>query len=644
MFRATRSLQVCAGLLALVIFSVGCGGGGSNQGGSVSKNNQPTVVKAETLNVPPELGGPGFTGEGWTTNNDYEPTADPRGVVGGQFNQALYEFPATLRTQGKDSNTEFMSLVENMVYESLMSIHPLTLEFIPGIATHWKISEDKQTFWFRMDPRARFADGSLLTTEDVIATWKLLVDPGILAPYSNFLWGKFDEPIAESPYILRVHCNELNWKFFLYFGGMSILPAKYLKQVDGAKYLETYQFKMMPGSGLYVLDSASLVPGQSLMLQRRTDYWDIDNPKGKGASNFEQIKYTVVRDERLNFEKFKKGEFDVYLVSRASWWKQECDFDNVKRGLVQKRKIYTDNPQGISGLVFNMRKPPFDDLRMRQAFTHMLNREKMIKELFYNEYLMIDSYYPGSMYENPNNPKYRYDPDKAVALLTECGYTKRNQDGWLVNAKGEMLQFELSYDQPSFERILTVYQEDLKKVGIKLDLKQATGATMFKMVSEHKFLIHWQTWGGLLFPNPENDVSSWTADPENTANLAGVKNERIDELIKEYNICFDQNRRIEIIQEIDGILMKIQPFALAWYGPYNRILYWNKFGHPDFYFSRTGDYRSILGYWWVDPEKQKKLEKARTNEKDSLEVGETDVMYWPEYDKTHGKSFQIKGL
>ena len=87
---------------------------------------------------------------------------------------------------------------------------------------------------------------------------------------------------------------------------MNILPAKYLKQIDGAKYLEEYQFKMMPGSGLYELDTTSLVTGQSLSLQRRSDYWDIDNPKAKGGSNFERIKYSVVRDERLNFGKVQK--------------------------------------------------------------------------------------------------------------------------------------------------------------------------------------------------------------------------------------------------------------------------------------------------------------------------------------------------
>jgi len=641
MFSGTRSLKISAGLTALLVLSVGCGGGAKS--GDKAKNESKTVVSQAALDVPAELGGPGFTGEGWLSNDDYEPTGDPRAKVGGQLTMALTEFPATLRTVGKDANTEFMNMVESLTYESLISTHPLTIDFVPSLATHWKISEDKQTFWYRINPNARFSDGSPVTTADVIATWKLQVDPGILAPYSNMLWSKFEEPVAESPYIVRVHCKELNWKFFLYFGGLSIMPAKYIS-IPGSQYLTDYQFKMLPGSGIYILDDEAVVKGRSITMRRRSDYWDIKNPKGLGGANFERLKFIVVSDEQLIFEKFKKGEIDVYPVGMAKRWKKECDFENIQRGLVQKKKIYNDNPQGVQGLVFNMRKPPFDDLRMRQAITYLLNRERMISQLFFDEYIPIDSYQPGSVYENPENPKYRYDPDKAVKLLKECGWVNRDQEGWLVNGNGERLQLELTFSQPSQERFLTVFQEDLKSVGIKLELKQTTDATQFKMVNERKFTIHWQAWGGLFFPNPENDVSSWTADPDNTNNLAGVKNARIDELIKEYNVCFDQNRRVEIIREIDGIEMKIQPYALGWYAPFHRILYWNKFGHPDYYFSRTGDWRSVVGSWWIEPELEKQLEKAKNDPSINFDKGEVEQKYWIEWDAKHGRQYSIKGL
>jgi len=633
--------QILTGALTVGLLSlIGCGGGKKETAG---KTSDKMVASEASLDVSAELGGPGFVGEGWLSNENYEPVGDPNAKEGGTFTMALIEFPATLRTQGKDSNTQFMFLVEGMVYESLIGVHSLSLEFTPGLATHWKISDDKQTYWFRINPKARFSDGSPVTSADVIATWKLLVDPGILQPYSNLLWGKFEEPVAESPYIVRVHAKELNWKFFLYFGGLSILPAKYIS-IPGSQYLADYQFKMPPGSGAYILDDESIVKGRSLTMRKRQDYWDKDNPKAKGTGNFDYLKWVIVNDERLTFEKFKKGELDFYQIGRAQWWLEETNFDNIQRGLIQKKKIYNDDPQGVSGIVFNMRKPPFDDKRMRQAFTHLMNREKMISQLFFNEYIPTDSYFPGSVYENPNNPKYRYDPDKAVKLLSECGYSKRDAEGWLVNGKGERLELELTFDQPSTERFMTVVQEDLKKVGIKLNLKQTTGATMFKMVNERKFQIHWQSWGGLLFPNPENDIHSSLADPDNTNNLAGVKSPRIDELIAEYNVCFEQSRRVEIVREIDSLEMDIQPYALGWYAPFHRILFWNKFGYPKYYFSRTGDWRSIVSLWWIDPEKDKALEAAKNDASIKLDTTATIQTYWPEWNNKFGRSYELKGL
>ena len=394
---------------------------------------------------------------------------------------------------------------------------------------------------------------------------------------------------------------------------------------------------MVPGSGTYELNLDNIVKGRSITLTRRTDYWDQDNPKGIGSSNFDRIKFLIVQDERLAFEKFKAGELDVYVVGQAKQWAEETDFENVQRGLIQKRRIYNDVPQGTSGFVFNMRVPPFNDPRMRLAITHLVNRQKWIDELFFNQYTFMDSYYPGGIYENPDNPKFRYDPDKAARLLAECGYSERNEQGWLVNDQDEMLELDLMFDSKSFERILTVFQGDLQQAGIKLNLKQSTQPTMFMMVMERKFKLHFQSWTGLTFPNPETSYSSALADSNNTNNLSGVKNERIDQLLKEYNITFDQPRRVEIIREIDGILMEIQPMALGWYAEFRRILYWNKFGHPEPYFGRTSPYYySIPGLWWIDPVKEARLEEARRDETIQLDVGEVDVRYWQRWNEEHG--------
>jgi microcin C transport system substrate-binding protein len=340
----------------------------------------------------------------------------------------------------------------------------------------------------------------------------------------------------------------------------------------------------------------------------------------------------------LALEKFKKGEMDLYYIGRAAWWVDEFggdekgggNIDDLKRGLIQKRKIYNDNPQGIMGYAFNMRKPPFDDIRVRKAFYYLFNRDKLIEKLFLNEYQYLNSYFPGRIYENPNNPVYEYDQEKAVKLLAEAGWKERNDEGWLVK-DGRPFELTLAFASPSSERIYTVYQEDLAQVGIKLNLKQATSATMFKMVNERNFQIHFQSWTGLMFPNPESSMHSSTADPDNTTNITGVKNERIDELCAEYNVCFDQKRREEIIREIDGILADMIPYALGWYAPFQRIAYWNKFGQPEYYLTRIGDFLDIPQLWWYDAEKAQQLEAAKKDNSIQMEVGETLVTYWRDY-------------
>lgn len=650
MSKSSFYASITAVVVALLLLA-GCGGGEKPKteepaGGPLTKD---VVLVSDTLTadyldkVPAELGGKGFTGKGWLSNENYEATGDPRAVKGGKLTMALYDFPSTLRTEGKESNTTLNSYIGGMSYESLIGIHGNTLELVPGLATHWKIQMDTtrvdtpQTFWFRINPKARWVDGKPITAYDVVATYNLKMDPGILFPSTQMTYAQYFEPVAESPYIVRISTKKLNWRLFLYFGGMEILPEKYIGKLTGAGYLKEYQFKMVPGSGPYELKLENIDKGKSISITRRKDYWDIDNPKGVGFSNYDTIKWVVVSDDRLMFEMFKKGELDFLPIGKADRWIKECDFPDVQRGLIQKRKIYNDEARGFSGFAFNMRKEPFNDKRMRQAFTYLFNRERLMATLFHNQYLFLDSYFPGGTYENPTNPQFRYDPKKAAQLLAECGYTKRNKEGWLVNDKGQMIDLTLRIDQES-QRIFTVIQEDLKEAGIKLNLENSTGPTMFKMVMERNFTITYQSWGGLLFPNPETSWHSTLADSNNTNNLCGVKNERIDQICKEYNVVFNQAERVKLIQEVDSILMDIQPYALGWFAPYSRFLYWNKFGHPEHYLSRTGSIEgAIMGSWWIDPAKQAKLEQARKDESIKLEVGEVEHTYWIDQAKKVGR-------
>jgi microcin C transport system substrate-binding protein len=625
------------------IILVGCGGLGNKVESTADAlyNGEPA---AKDMTTPPEEGGYGFekiaVDRGYETyvlnpETDYPAFGDPRAKKGGTLTHISSRFPATMRIVGQNYNyEENISIIAPLCYESLLGLHPVTLKYVPGLASHWKISDDKMTYWFRINPDARFTDGRPVTADDVIATWDLNMDETILMPSSQLVYGKFERPEAEGKYIVKVKSKNLNWRNFLYFSGMNIMPAHYLRQVDGTEFLKRYQYTMVPGSGPYVIYPDDIVNQESFTFTRRDNYWAADDPMNKYIHNFDRVKIVVVKDNRsLMFEKFKKGECDFYPVYSAREWHEETDFEAVRKGWVQKRKVYSNRPVGTSGFAFNMRKWPFNDRRIRYAFAYLYNREKMNEEMYYNEYDMMNSLYTGSIYENPDNEKITYNPEKAVKLLEEAGYTKRNEDGWLINEDGQVLRFEIAI-QKSVDYMVTPVQQMLKDYGIDMQIKFMDGNAIWKNLMDRNFTIFMQSWGGLVFPNPETTLHSSLADKKNNNNISGFANERVDELLEEYDQCFDQDRRVEIIREIDGIYADIRPAAWGIARTSMNILYWNKLGHPDFVFDRyNGDYTSIFRYWWYEPEKDARLQEAMKNNK-TLPQGELIVRYWDKFSDT----------
>jgi microcin C transport system substrate-binding protein len=655
-----RVVAKSALIACVVSLSVACGGGpeanrpgatpapaGGASNASTDKNAYPVFPNNDAgadPSVPAEQGGRGFTGEGWETNTDFDLIGDPRAVKGGLFREYQPDFPTTIRLYGPEANTALNQMVASMAYETLLTMHPTTLEYIPAVATHWQISPDRLTYRYRIDPNARFSDGQPVVADDVVATWSFMMDKGLQDPMTELVYAKFEKPVAESKYVVRVKSKVLNWRNFLYFSqSMPILPAHVLKTVNGDRYVKEYNFKLLPGSGAYVINEADITKGQSLALRRRKDYWADNARRNVGLNNFDEIRETVVRDQKLSIEMFKRGDLDYYGPVNATYWVQELDnLDRIKRGLIQRRKIYNESPQGTMGLAINMRKPPLDDVRVRTALQHMMNRPQMIEKLFYGEYSPIDSYFAFSVYENPNNPKTQYDPQGALKLLAEAGWKDRDAQGRLVR-NGQPLGIELMYFSKVYEPALTTYQEELRKVGIGLNLRFLTPETMFQLMGDLQFdMVHIQ-WTGLLFPNPETSWKSTLADQKSTNNVNGLKNQRIDQLLDVYDLEFDQQKRIANIREIDGILASLHPYVLMWDPPYQRMGFWNKFGTPVGFLRRVGDYRDPPSVWWIDRQKEAELARAMADNSAKMAVGETEARFWQQYAKRQGVAPATEG-
>jgi microcin C transport system substrate-binding protein len=610
---------------------------------STNKADYPVFPDADAgadPSVPAEQGGKGFTGKGWETNTDFDLIGDPHAVKGGVLRDWTPDFPGTLRMAGPEWNTAVNYSVGGLVYETLLSLNPTTLQYMPSIATHWQIAPDKLTYRFRIDPNARFSDGAPITSDDVVASWVFQTDKGLQDLFLNTQFEKLEKPVAESKYIVRIKAKELGWRNFEIASSLRIFPAHVLKTVDGAAYLRDYNFKMLPGSGPYIVNESDIQKGKSISIRRRNDYWAAKYRANVGFYNFDEIRLTVVRDQNLAFEMFKKGDLDYFNINISRVWVEDLNYDNFQRGLLIKRKVFNNFPSNMDFLAFNTRRPPWNDIRIRKAMTLLFNRGLMIQKLFYNEYAPENSFFPGTPYENPDNPKNLYDPEQASKLLADAGWKDRDSQGRLTK-NGQPLQIELLYDDKGGEPFLTTYQDELRKVGISLNLRLVTQETDFKLIMQRQFDLVYGAWGvGDIFPDPKPEYDSSTADVENTNNISGFKDKRIDQICDAYDKEPDPGKRAVLLQQLDGILTSQYQYILQWYTPAQRVAYWNRFGMPQGTFSSIGDYTGTLGpgipqMWWIDPVQSQKLDRALRDSSIKFDIPPVEDHYWQDYAKTH---------
>src|SRR5262249_6784352 len=163
------------------------------------------------------------------------------------------------------------------------------------------------TYRFRINPNARWSDRQPVTADDVVASWVFYTDKSLQDPTKSVHLTKLEKPVAESKYIVRVKAKTLHWQNFLYVAsGMMILPAHVLKNIEGPASLRDYNFKILQTTGPYSLAESDIEKGKTVTVRRRKDYWAEKSRLNVGMNNFDSVRWTIVRDQNLAFEMFKK--------------------------------------------------------------------------------------------------------------------------------------------------------------------------------------------------------------------------------------------------------------------------------------------------------------------------------------------------
>jgi microcin C transport system substrate-binding protein len=540
-----------------------------------------------------------------------------RPVNTGQLTLHTSEFPKSFNAYV--NNSVDASQVFDLVYSSLMELDDYTLEYKPLIAESWSISPDQKEIIVKINPAAKWADGTPITAGDVKFTYDTIMNPEHLTSVMRMFLGRLHPPEIIDEYTVKFTAKTGHYKNLEVVASFNILP-KHL--FEGKDFNKEFNMSLPGGSGPYSLTEVK--EGRYYVLTRKKDYWADQLPHMKGTYNFERIKFRVMNPV-VAFEAFKKGEFDLYTEITAKRWMEDTDSEHFTKNWIVKQKIHNYAPRGFQGIALNMRRPLFQDLRVRRALAHLLNRELILEKILFGQYQPLTSYWP-YLYEknDASNPLIEYNPDLAKRLLREVGYDRLNQEGYLINQEGKPLEFTIAYVSEESEKYLTVFVEDCKRAGVKANLERFSWATLIKKMEQYDFDTVTIGWSGTLFPDPEQLWHSRHLNEPGGSNLPAYQNPEVDRMIDSLPEIFDQKKRTEIIKTIDKLIYQDVPYLLFWDADYSRIFYKNIFGRPQTVLSKYAS--GIIKYWWIDPEKVERYEKAVKN-RQALPAEPVEVYY-----------------
>ncbi len=542
------------------------------------------------------------------TDGEIDPIAVDGAKKGGTYSAWGGPFPKSLNMWLDYNN--FSLQVTGLMFEPLIDLHSTEDRPIGLLAESWDISPDKMTYTFKINPAAKWSDGQPVTAEDVQFFYDVMMNPKNFTSLFRVDLVRFDRPKIIDDKTISITAKEAHWKNFWTAGGLFAFPKHAWKDAD----FNELNFAFPVVSGPYALEEVKM--DRSVKLIRRGDWWGRAKQYNLNKFNFDHIYFKSMEDQTKALEVLKKGEFDTYaLYSSKIWAKDTLDpaFEQVQKNWIARQAIYNRAPKGFQGFAMNLRRPIFQDLKVRQALACLLNRELMNEKLMFNQYFLLNSYFP-QLYptnQNPDIPVTKYDPEKARALLKEAGW-QVGPDG-ILTKNGQPLTIKFLYQAEADMRHLNIYLEDLKAVGINASVDQVSESTLRKRVDNYDFDMLWQNWQAVRLDDPEPMWSSKQADEIAGQNLCGVKDAEIDALIAQQKTEMDAGKRDEIIKKIDAKLMTICPYVLMWESGDVRLLYWNKFGTPKYVLSKYGDENDAFEYWWYDSDKAKALDEAQKN-------------------------------
>lgn len=565
--------------------------------------------------------GPGFT------HFDYVNPAAPKGGE-------LFLANPDRRTSFDKFNPFSMKGVAAAGVSSLM-FETLTVASSDEVATMYgllaedmELAPDRMSMTFRLNRQARFNNGDPVLAADVKHSFDMLVTKG--APQFKSVFADVKQCVVTGERSVRFDFKTLNHELPLIVGSVPVFSRKWGAQTD----FDKIQLEAPIASGPYLIDKFDV--GRSISFRRNPSYWATDLPVRKGMFNFNRINYRFYQDDVARLEAFKAGEFDVVVEYSAKNWARSYNGPKFTSGEIVKRELTHSNGAGMQGFVMNLRRPQFQDIRVRRALELALDFEWMNRQLFYSQYKRIYSFFNNSemaatglpsqdelkllqplrgkldaavfgaapLPPSTNPPSsLRANLLQAKALLQQAGWNYR--DGALRNAKGEPFEFEILDDQSAMSRVISVYVRNLQKLGFQVKQRTADFALVQKRMEEFDYDMTSTRFPDVTSPGNEmfDMFGSKAADQPGSNNVWGLKDAAVDKLVEALVAATTRRDLVAAARALDRVLLHKHIVVTHWFSSTHRVAYRNRFGIPAVapLYYQADPY--VISSWWQEKPK-----------------------------------------
>ncbi len=562
----------------------------------------------------------------------FMPYANPNAPKGGTLS---LEARGTFNAANKWMTTGVAMVGTDYLYDTLMtgSLNE-AFTMYPQLAN--KVTYDPDdTSWiiYHVNPAARFWDGTAVTSHDVKATYDAILTKGPMY-IRSYLGDIKDIEIIDKQRVKFVFKSDENKEILLTVGQFPIF-AKSSIDTDFEKITLT----PLMGSGPYKLGRVDA--GRAVSYVRDPNYWGRDLMVNRGRYNFDMIKFVYYQSDEIAFEGFKSGQYRFRPENKASNWATGYNFPAVKAGLINKETISSENPVPMQGLVMNMRRPIFQDIRVRQALTAAYDFEWMNKTLFHGQYERLQSFFHGSELAATGTPSAaemqvlspllaKLEPIQRQAVLTEwrlptsdgSGFNRKAllearqllldagfyyDDMKLYQPNGKLAQIEVLMTGETMGRVLLPYIRNLKRLGFDATLRQVDGPQYYERMRRFDYDMVVDVFAQSLSPGAEQAAfwGSAAADEAGNANTIGIRNIVIDEVTTALANAESRDEIVLYTKVLDRLL-RAGHYLVPLYGKSStNVAYWNQYRHT----AKLPSNAIGIDYWWSDKEAEARVNR-----------------------------------